>query len=183
MNPRARSIVCLLLSLAAVGLLPAQPTEKGVGIFLVRHAEKDTDDARDPQLSREGRARAFPLARTLTVFDVSHLFATQFKRTSETLKPLSEATGVRIELVEAQKSERLLTMLRDLPTGSVAVVAGHSNTIPGLVCALGGQPDDLDCSADEIALDEDDYDRLYFVLLPAGGEGAPLESRSSRYGS
>ena len=183
MNSRARWIVCLLPLLAAFSLLPAQSTADGVGIFLVRHAEKATGDARDPQLSDEGRQRAYALAKTLSGFDVSHLFATQFERTRQTLEPLSQAAEVEIEIIEAQRPERLLTVLRNLPTGSVAVVAGHSNTIPGLVCALGGQPDDLDCSAEKVALDESIYDRLYFVLLPAGGKEPPLQSRSSRYGS
>ena len=42
------------------------------------------------------------------------------------------------------------------------VVSGHSNTTPGLVRALGGDPGE--------PINESEYDRLYvLVLLPGGG--------------
>ncbi len=59
-----------------------------------------------------------------------------------------------------------ISALRDLPPGSRAVVAGHSNTIPGLVSGLGGQLEGLD---DRGHIPHDDYDRLIHVVLDAQG--------------
>ena len=179
-----RTACCLLLLLAGCSLLQAQATDDGVGIFLVRHAEKDTDDPKDPQLSKAGAKRAYALARQLSGVGVSHLFASQYKRTKLTLAPLAEKAGAEVVEIRAQEPEVLLTALRELPAGSVAVVAGHSNTIPDLVCELGGRPEDLDCSAKERSLGESVYDRLYYLLLPGpeADERRPLKTLSLRYG-
>jgi hypothetical protein len=85
-------------------------------------------------------------------------------------------------VIRAQEPEAQLRALRDLPAGSIAVVAGHSNTIPGLVCDLGGRPGDLDCGESGRRLEESEYDRLYLLILPPPDGGSPSRTLSLRYG-
>ncbi len=155
-----------------------------VAVFFVRHAEQGEDDPNDPQLSETGRERAEALARSLSAVGVTHLYASQFKRTRQTLEPLAKKADLEVEVIRAQEPEVLLSALRSLPPGAVAVVAGHSNTVPGLVCGLGGRPPDLDCTKENPRLEEHEYDRLYLVILPpAGDEGQPPHhTLSLRYG-
>jgi len=154
---------------------PAAP----VTVFLVRHAEKAAEGGENPGLSERGRARAEALATLLSQAHVTHLFSSEFKRAAETLAPLVRRTGLEVETIPAKDAARQLRALRDLPAGSVAVVAGHSNTIPGLVCDLGGgpAPAGLDCSPAGRRLPEDAYDHLFLVLLPhiGGGSGDAVE--------
>jgi broad specificity phosphatase PhoE len=178
-------ILGLALCLAPLPLWAADPAaDKPVTVFFIRHAEKDQDGTRDPALSDKGRQRAVRLAGQLAQAGVTHLYATQFKRTQQTLGPLAEQTGVEVTVVQAQEPGEQLRVLRELPQGSLAVVAGHSNTMPGLVCDLGGRPADLDCGESGRALDEKEYDRLYLLLLPPpdAADRSPLRTLSLRYG-
>ncbi len=153
-------------------------------MFLVRHAEKGDDGTHDPALSPEGRRRAMALAGQLALAGVTRLYATEYKRTQQTLEPLAEKTGHSVEVIEARDPQAQLRSLLDLPAGSLAVVAGHSNTIPALVCDLGGQSEDLDCGESGRTLDESEYDRLYLLILPPPGvaDRSPLRTLSLRYG-
>ena len=62
----------------------------------------------------------------------------------------------------------LESKLRQLPRGSVAVVVGHSNTVPQMVAELTGR------AAFEI--DEGQFDRLFVVTL-FGRTGSVVELR------
>src|SRR5690348_2764504 len=70
-------------------------------VILVRHGEKATDDPRDPSLSPAGEARARALAAMLAKAGVTHLFATQYRRTQATISPLASATGLTPTLLPA----------------------------------------------------------------------------------
>jgi phosphohistidine phosphatase SixA len=142
-------------------------------VFLVRHAEKGTDDRRDPHLSDAGGKRAASLARLLEHVGVTHLFSSEYLRTRETLEPLSRLTGVEITVIPARDGKLLLTSLRSLPEGAVAVVAGHSNTVPQTVRSLGGFVDEaglVETGAGP-GLPEAQYDRLFVVVLSGQAEG------------
>ncbi len=142
-----------------------------VTVFLLRHAETaaDTRTDRDPGLSEAGEARAAAVARLLGSAGVTHLFGTEYRRTRETLGPLAAAVEREVETVGAAEGEALLAELRGLPPGSVAVVAGHSNTVPALVEALGGAPVG---GLERGALAHDQHDRLFLVVLPTAGAAA-----------
>jgi hypothetical protein len=76
--------------------------------------------------------------------------------------------------------ESFVKELRELPAGSVALVAGHSNTTPGLVLAMGGEVDDLESMRGTSVLGEEQYDRLFVTTLPPNG-GA-VKTLELRYG-
>jgi phosphohistidine phosphatase SixA len=172
------------LLLTGIGLLPAA-TKAVAGeptlVFLVRHAEKAKDDPRDPNLSEAGRKRARELARVLSAAGVTHLFSSEFRRTRQTLTPLAEQEGLQVLEISAHDPEKQKATLLDLPPGSVAVVAGHSNTVPGMVRSLGGTIDELLQTEHGEMLHDDQYDRLFLVVLPAG-DGEGIRSVEIRYG-
>lgn len=185
--------------LAALALLPAQeaaPTNavqarealEPVVVFLVRHAEKASDDSRDPELSDGGRARADELARVLAGAGATQLFATEYARTQHTLLPLAESTGLDVEVVGGRELDAQLERLLALEAGSVAVVAGHSNTVPAMARQLA-RTDRTPSGRDLTAyLGEDEYDVIFEVVLPPPGrrtgEGAALPKLLElRYGA
>jgi len=156
---------------------------KPVTVFFVRHAETaaSTRTGGDPDLSEAGRERGDSLARLLSKAGVTHLYASQAQRTQQTLAPLAAALELEVEVIPAQEGERQLQAVKSLPPGSVAVVAGHSNTVPGMVEALGGEIADLVESERYGGMfDHDSYDRLILVILPVGED--QVQTIELRYG-
>ena len=185
---RARCVFLFALCSVWAAFAAAEPVPPaaGVNVFLLRHAEKDSNNARDPDLSAAGRARAAELARVLGSSQVTHLFASEFKRTQQTLQPLADRTGVQIRVVPAGDAAAQIDALHGLPSGSTAVVAGHSNTIPALVEKLGGSIEQLEETPRGRMLADTEYDRLFLVVLPAPGAGATSAPRACvelRYGA
>jgi broad specificity phosphatase PhoE len=173
----ALGLLPVLRPVAAAQEPPADLLEKlryPKTVLVVRHAEKATDDPLDPALSEAGEERAVALARLLEDADVSHLYATEFRRTQDTLAPLSVVSGAAVQMVPARDPRALVSAISNLPRGSVVVVAGHSNTVPALVKLLVPERD-----AFELA--ESDYDRLYAITLT--GDKGPATVLSLRYGA
>ena len=142
-------------------------------VVLVRHAEKAADDPRDPSLTAAGKRRAEALATILGSAGVTHLFCSEFRRTRDTLAPLASSRGLELTVVPAREPTQLVAALHALPAGAVAVVAGHSNTVPELVHALGGPVG---------SMTDEQYDRLFLLVLPAQGAGPALSTVELRYG-
>jgi len=136
-----------------------------IDVFVLRHAEKGGGDPQDPELSEAGTARANQLARLLGAAGVTHLFASEYRRTQDTLALLAAALGVEVVSAPARDVGALAARIAELPAGSVVVVCGHSNTVPKLVDGLlrrGGS------TSDEARPDlaESAFDRLFHVTLP-----------------
>ena len=130
-------------------------------VFVVRHAEKG--EGRDPSLAAAGRARAERLALFLGDCDISACFASEYRRTIETVTPIATARGLSVTEISARDLSALVDALDTLPGGSVAVVAGHSNTVPLLIERLG-----ID---EQITLGESDYGALFAIRrAPSGPE-------------
>jgi phosphohistidine phosphatase SixA len=149
----------VLLTLLAAGCASAQNHT----VFLVRHAEKATDQGDDPALTAEGHSRALRLAVALKPANPAAIFSTQFKRTQQTAKPLADALSLPVTVIETSKEHAsqypnlLLERICALPNGASAVVVGHSNTIPGIVEAWTLAP------VRPIA--DNEHDRLFMVKL------------------
>jgi broad specificity phosphatase PhoE len=185
-----RLLVLLLLVLSACSKAPpaassspaptaaasaaVTPAAAPAQVFLVRHAEKALDQGEDPDLTPAGQARAEALAATLAHAGITHLFATEYRRTQRTLEPLATRLGLTVVVVPAKDSAGQLARLRELPPGAVAVVAGHSNTIPGLVRGLGARAQDLT---------DADYDRLFALALTRTATSVRASAAQLRYGA
>lgn len=163
--PLIRLLACLLLSaLVGCGSAPATKDKDATLTFvIVRHAEKSSDDARDPSLSETGKARAQSLARLLADAPLSAAYATGFRRTQQTAQPAADAHGIKITLYDAQlPAMTLASQLRTAHARGTVLVVGHSNTVPDIVAALSGQPVD--------AMPDDQYDLVYRVRTGSDGK-------------
>jgi len=160
----------------------AAPGGACAAAILVRHAEKDpAGDPKDPGLSEAGGARARALAQLFARAGVSHLFASEYRRTRDTLAPLAAARSLEVEVVPASDAAGLAARIRALPAGSLALVAGHSNTVPAIARALGAELADLAESPSGPALRDDEYARAFVLAFPAAAE--PASEKASRPGA
>ncbi|WP_395793060.1 phosphoglycerate mutase family protein [Aquimonas sp.] len=152
-------------STAAALLQPAASGE--LVVVVVRHAEKATDDARDPSLSAAGADRAQALAKRLAGLPLAAAYATPFKRTQLSAAPAADAAGIAVtvrEFVSRNPDEDAAALREQLlhdHRGEVVLVVGHSNTVPAIVEALAGS------EAEPMA--EAEFDRLSVVRLRADG--------------
>ena len=147
-----RTIALLLLMFVAVSVASAEPF-----VVIVRHAERDTNDPKDPDITAAGRARAEALAGILKEAKITAIFATEFKRTQETAAPIAKATGITPTIVGGKDIATLVSKLRQL-TGNALVVA-HGNTIPDIIKALG-----IDSP---VQIPDDEYNDLFVMTLSA----------------
>ena len=129
--------------------------KKVITIALVRHAKKK-NDLDDPGITREGRKRAERLAYNFRRAKVDALFASDLKRTVETVEPLAQQKGLKIRSIKEVKE--LVQALKSLPQGSFAVVAHHSYTLQEILEGLGVPKKEAD------GLDVDVYDNLFLIL-------------------
>ena len=142
-------------------------------VLLVRHAEKAAEPADDPPLTAAGAARAQALAAALQDAGVTAIITTQLRRTRETAQPLATVRGLTPEVVPVRRGEgeahaAAVAAAVRRHAGGVVLVAGHSNTVPAIIAALGGPrlPD----------ICESVYANL-FVLVPGAGEVRLVRSR------
>lgn len=108
-------------------------------VILLRHADYDIPvDGPAPDttpLNAAGQARAEALIHVVGNAGVTAVFASQARRTQQTVEPLTLKLGLEFrvrptlpELVQEVLSEQ---------TVAVVLIAGHSNTVPQLITALG----------------------------------------------
>jgi phosphohistidine phosphatase SixA len=170
---RALFAVALLVAVAtAPRPAAAQSARETATIFLVRHAERATDDPQDPGLTPDGIARAEELARILGGAGLTAVYSTPFRRTMDTAKPSAAKAGIEIRTYDPRDPAEMEAFVEQLKRESGrSLVAGHSNTTPSLVKALGGDP-----VAD---MPETEYDRLYIVTIAPDGS---VNSVMLRYG-
>ncbi|GGE86080.1 histidine phosphatase family protein [Massilia psychrophila] len=83
MNPVTRFIAALSLALAM--LAPSIALAAPAAIYLVRHGEKETGGAKDPELTERGQVRARNIAAILHKVGVKAVFSTPLKRTRQTV--------------------------------------------------------------------------------------------------
>ncbi len=163
---RRRRFLAAALLLLGSPLAAQQPG--ATTVFVVRHAEKGPENP-DPSLTVAGRQRADALARALSSAGVNAFFASEFKRTQETVAPLAAQAGAGTTVVPARDVDRLVAALRTLPAGSRALVASHSNLVHLIVEKLSG--------VKVPELTEADYDRLFVVTLAGPGTGSVVTLR------
>jgi broad specificity phosphatase PhoE len=148
----------LILFASLILVLPVMAGAQSV-VFVVRHAERAdagmSGGSNDPDLSAAGQARAESLAALLKDTRISAIFVTEFKRTRQTAAPLAKALGVEPIVVSSKDMPGLLAHVK-ARSGNVLIV-GHSNTVPEIVKALGGEA---------VAIGDSEYDNL-FVLTGA----------------
>jgi broad specificity phosphatase PhoE len=135
-------------------------------LILVRHAELQGSAMANPKnvpLSAEGKARAQRLAAMLKDSGVAAIYVTDFARTQQTAQPLSKELGETLTVVPKSEPQNMVAQLRKNHPGQVVLLVGHTDTLPGLIKALG--------VASEVKIEAQDYGNVYIVTPKA--EGAP----------
>jgi len=153
--------VMIAIALGAVVLLTPAVAFAQKLVFVVRHAERADAGMQaqsDPPLSAAGEARAQKLAAMLADAGVKDIFATEFKRTQDTAKPLAMKTGVVVEQVGSTDTALLIAKIKS-HANEVVLVVGHSYTLTAILKALVGV---------DVAIADNEYDNL-FVIVPAAG--------------
>src|SRR6266851_5458215 len=142
-------------------------------VILIRHAEKVIDPNNpDPDLSPAGQARAQELVRMFADAGINAIYATQYKRTQQTVKPLADKLGLPVNQVNAKNTADLLAQIRSRNSGQVVFVAGHNNSVPEIIAALGGPQFPT--------IPETEFDNLYIVTVYRTGKARVLKLK---YGS
>src|SRR5688500_8210178 len=152
--------VLVFIALVAVGVWVFDARATTV-VVVVRHAEVENLTEADPVLSVDGRERAARLAKMLSaarpVRGIDAIFSSEFRRTQQTATPLSETLALPINVVPAATWSALPRKITREHRGEYVLVAGSSNTIPGLIEDLTG---------DKVAIREDEYDAMFIVFVP-----------------
>jgi phosphohistidine phosphatase SixA len=103
-------------------------------IILVRHAEKETSpttDTGDPPLSADGVKRAEQFRKIAGKYRPGAVFSTNYKRTRGTVEALAKKRKVDVRTYDPKNNAELVDRIMKSKTKRF-VIAGHSNTIPGL---------------------------------------------------
>lgn len=136
-------------------------------VLLVRHAEKNIEPNNpDPDLAPAGLERAQEIARVFGNAGVNAIYATQFKRTQQTVKPLADRTSLPVILLNANQTDELVKRIQTSHRGQIVFVAGHNNSVPAIVSALSGETFPL--------IPESEYDNLFIVTIYRFGKAKVL---------
>ena len=123
-----RNFVLLGICLSAFALAGAAQDKT---IILVRHAEKADATSQDPELSAEGKQRAERLVKVAGKYKPGAFYSTNFKRTRDTISPLASKRKKQVESYDARNPNALVDSIMK-SRYKRHIIAGHSNTIPGL---------------------------------------------------
>jgi len=139
-------------------------------VILIRHAEKVIDPNNpDVDLSPAGQARAHEIVRMFGEAGINAIYATQYKRTQQTVKPLSDKLGVPVTIVNSRNTSDLVTQIRGQHSGQIVFVAGHNNTVPEIIAALGGPQYPI--------IPDTEYDNLFVVTVYRTGKARVLKMK------
>jgi phosphohistidine phosphatase SixA len=141
-------------------------------VFLVRHAEKATSPPEDPPLQEAGSMRSQELAHLLGKAGIKAIYTSQFLRTKQTAEPLAKHLGIAsiaLPIKMSASNPRAVSQesINEIAeriyqkAGENALIVGHSNTVPEVIRALGG---------DVVpTIGETEFDDLFVVTLYAKG--------------
>jgi phosphohistidine phosphatase SixA len=155
-----RDGLALAILLLVVCAVPATAQE---AIYIVRHAERASDEDRQSLLSAEGHARAARLADMLRDAGITAIFVTEYERTVQTAKPTASRLGVTTIVNKADDTPGLIGRVRALGPNARVLVVGHSDTVPKILAALG--------YATPVTIARGEFDNL-FVAVPGAIAGA-----------
>ena len=150
-------------------------TRRSATVIFLRHAEAlpRTRGNQNPDLAEAGKQRAKRWAKTLRAAGVTMVYVTELGRTQQTAAPLAKALGLKVKQYGSRKSREFANSLRDLEADQVAVVVGHSNTVPQMVQQLGGQLTGLDQRG---YLQDTEHDRMIVQTLTATRAGEAMRA-------
>ncbi|MEQ1511252.1 MAG: phosphoglycerate mutase family protein [Lysobacteraceae bacterium] len=130
--------------------------------MIVRHAEKATNDPKDPTLSETGSARALRVAERLSAAQVSAVYTTGYRRTQQTAAPTALAHRLDVRTYDAaMPAKDFAAQLHTTHATGTVLVVGHSNTVSAIAAGL--------CGCEVAPLREDEYDRWIRIHTDRNG--------------
>jgi broad specificity phosphatase PhoE len=139
-------------------------------VLAVRHADIDLPPVtNNPPLNAAGHGRARALARLVGPAGITAILTSEFTRTQQTVDPLAHQLGLPRQV--GPSPSMLAERVRAGELGDVVLVAGHSNTIPEIITALG--------AAASFPITEAEFDNLYVVSVV----GDAVQLVHMRYGA
>ncbi len=140
----------------------ANATADETVFVIVRHAEKTSNDPKDPTLSEAGHARARRLAERLAGQRMTAVYATDYRRTQQTAAPAAQSHRLEVRTYDAaMPAAAFAAQLQNEYSGGAVLVVGHSNTVAAIASAL--------CACAVAPLREDEYDRWITVSIHQNG--------------
>jgi len=121
-------VTLLLAALAAAATPPAD-------VYVMRHLNTPAGQ-RDPDLLPEGTRTAAALAGWFPGATPVAIFVTDYRRTRQTVAPL--AARLRLTPIVYDPADVTGLVARVRAAGGPVLIVGHSNTVGGIIAALGG---------------------------------------------
>ena len=151
-----KALIVLIFMLTSVSVV----ADNAYSVYLVRHAEKNLSDpdTKNPTLTQCGEKRAHRLATILKDINLQAVYSTDFKRTQSTAKPTATSKNITVKLYDPYKLDDLHSEITSKKQD--VLVVGHSQTTSLLAGKLAGLNLEV--------IDEDEYDRLYQVVVTDG---------------
>jgi phosphohistidine phosphatase SixA len=138
-----------------------------VTVLLVRHADIEVPaTSADPPLNSAGRERAKALVHVAGGAGIATIFTSSFRRTQQTVEPLASLLGVQPR--EAPDAPILAQQLLSGAAGPVVLVAGHSDTVPKIITALG-------VASAAVTIGHREFDNLFVVTATQSGGASALD--------
>jgi broad specificity phosphatase PhoE len=149
-----RALIGLTLAGLAACSLPVPP-QPGPDFYVLRHFDK-ADASADPGLSAEGQRKAQALSTMFADRPPAVIYVTNTRRARETAAPIAARLQLEPRIYDPRDTAGLVSDLQKDP--NPALIVGHSNTVPEIVAALGGQR--------PAAIAETEYGTVYHVSGP-----------------
>lgn len=125
-----------LTALTTLIAFAAVPAAAQGSVYVMRHLNTPAGQP-DPDLLPEGRRAAEALAAWFQGEQPVAIYVTDYKRTRQTVAPLAARLGLTPIVYNPADTPGLIVRVR-AEHGAVLIV-GHSNTVPDIVAALGGE--------------------------------------------
>lgn len=159
--------ILFLIACICLPTLTSLGQQSNTTVILVRHAEKAFDKSGDPDLTEEGRMRALELARILKDQRIDAIYSTPYKRTRQTIEPLSKQKDIKVEEYNPTNMDNVIKLIES-SAGRVIVFSGHSNTVPVMLNKMMGEEKFKQ-------LDETAYDNLFIASFKNVGNTEVLQ--------
>ena len=158
----------LFLIVFTLSLLSACNSDETTIYYLIRHAEKDRTDKtnRNPNLNEKGLYRSEKWANYFKNKDLDAVYSTNYNRTMQTAKPISNSE--KIEIKNYDPSKMYDTIFQIATKGKTVLIVGHSNTTPAFVNKILGEKKYAD-------INDNDNASLYIVTITGDKKTSRIE--------
>lgn len=128
-----------LLLLVLLNTAYGQEADRTTTYFLIRHAEKNLSDSKnpDPELTDAGVARSLKWKKIFNHIDFDAVYSTDFIRTRKTVEPVAQHEQITVSIYNPKNLDYSKFIKQTI--GKNVLIVGHSNSIPNFVNQLIGK--------------------------------------------